>query len=98
MQPEGDGYMPLFCAAQWIATEGAVLDFDPAEEGVSRRAYKLLLAAIASDKVHVIGTNGGRREPVPGFNFADCEVSYPFSESSFNLLLSRDLYLLLPIH
>lgn len=91
--PDGDGYMPLSCAAQWIATTGGTLNFDPADEMIWRHAYGLLMEAIADDKVRVVGSNGGRREPVPGFNFADCQVSYPLSETPFDLMMSTEMYL-----
>ena len=93
MAPVGDGYMPLSCAAQWIATTGGALCFDPADEMIWRHAYGLLMEAIAADKVRVVGSNGGRREPVPGFNFADCQVSYPLSETPLDLMMSTEMYL-----
>lgn len=91
--PVGEGYMPLYCAAQWIATKGAAFQFDPEEESVWRSAYDELLSAIASEKVRVVGTRNGQREVVPGFHFADCSVDYPFGSAELNVLAGEDLYL-----
>ena len=93
MKPEGGGYMPLYCAAQWIATKGGSIGFDPCDESVWKPAYEQLLARIASEEIKVIGVRNGERQPVPGFHFAGCRVSYPFVEEPFELLLSDDLYL-----
>jgi hypothetical protein len=93
MKPEGSGYMPLYCAAQWIATEGGSISFDPCDESVWKPAYEQLLARIASEEIKAIGIRNGERQLVPGFHFAGCRVSYPFVEEPFELLLSEDLYL-----
>ena len=47
MRPEGPGYMPLFCAALWIATKGGVVDFDPVRTDQWEPAYSQLLARIS---------------------------------------------------
>jgi hypothetical protein len=91
--PEGDGYMPLGCAAQWIATEGGAIQFDPTDASVWGPAFDKLLGAIASEKVRVVGLRGGAREKVDGYHFAGCLVDYPFSEPSFDLITSDTLYL-----
>jgi hypothetical protein len=91
--PVGDGYMPLSCAAQWIATSGGAIEFEPSDQDVWRRAYGLLLDAIASEKVRVTGINAGRRDPVPPYIFADCAVDYPFAEISLELMTSSEIYL-----
>jgi hypothetical protein len=93
MRPDGAGYMPLYCAAQWIATEGGSISFDPCDDNVWKPAYKRLLARIASEEVRVIGVRNGERQPVPGLHFAGCRIDYPFIEEPFELLLSEDLYL-----
>jgi hypothetical protein len=93
MKPEGPGYMPLYCAAQWIATRGGSVTFDPSDESVWKDAYDQLLARISSEEIKVIGTRDGRRQPVPGYHFAGCRVDYPFADSPFELLLSEELYL-----
>jgi hypothetical protein len=85
MKPEGAGYMPLYCAAQWIATQGGAVSFDLADENVWRPAYEQLLARIASEEIKVVGTRNGERQPVPGYHFAGCKVSYPFVEEPFEL-------------
>ena len=85
--------MPLYCAAQWIATRGGSINFDPCDESVWAEAYAELLARIASEQVTVIGTKDGTRQPVPAYHFAGCRVDYPFSDTPFDRLLSEDLYL-----
>ncbi len=91
--PEGDGYMPLYCAAQWIATKGSTIESDPQDLSIWRVAYDELLAAISSDKVRVVGTRSGQREAVPGYLFAGCEVDYPFGSAEVELLAGEHLYL-----
>jgi hypothetical protein len=93
MKPEGAGYMPLYCAAQWIATHGGSVSFDPSDESVWKPAYEQLLARIASEEIKVVGSRNGERQPVLGYHFAGCRVSYPFVEEPFELLLSNELYL-----
>ncbi len=93
MKPEGPGYMPLYCAAQWIATCAGSVSFDPSDENVWKPAYEQLLARIASEEIKVVGIRNGERRPVPGYHFAGCRVSYPFVEEPFELLLSNELYL-----
>lgn len=93
MKPEGPGYMPLYCAAQWIATRGGSSSFDPEDESIWKLAYDDLLARIASEQIAVIGTANGERQPVPGYHFAACRVSYPYSDTPLELLFSEDLYL-----
>jgi len=91
--PTGNGYMPLFCASQWIATEGGKLSFDPTDVEVWRSAYAVLLAAIASAKVRAIGVKGGQPEPVPAHLFAGIHVDYPYVDASLDLMMSNDLIL-----
>jgi hypothetical protein len=91
--PAGEGYMPLYCAAQWIATKGATVEFDPKDGSFWRTAYDELLSAIASEKVRVVGTHNGQREVVPGFHFAGCQVDYPYSSAELDVLAGEDVYL-----
>jgi hypothetical protein len=93
MPPEGDGYMPLYCAAQWIATEGGAVGFDPVDESKWRPAFDRLLGAIASLKVRVVGLRAGERNAVPPFHFAGCVVAYPHAEPSLELILGETIYL-----
>ena len=74
VSPEGAGYMPLYCAAQWIATRGGTVDFDPNYLDVWDSAYAELLARIASDQVAVIGVRGTAREKLDGHLFAGIRV------------------------
>lgn len=93
MRPDGLGVMPLYCAAQWIATEGGTVDFDPIDLDRWRAAYGELLARISSDEMKVIGFRDGMREPVPGYQFAGVKVSYPFAHAPLDLILSDEMYL-----
>lgn len=93
MRPEGGGYMPLFCAAQWIATEGGTVDFDGRDTDRWRPAFAQLLARIASEEVKVIGVSDGKNEPLPGWRFARIKVAYPYESTPLDLLVSYDLYL-----
>lgn len=93
VRPDGPGVMPLYCAAQWIATEGGAIDVDPADVGRWTAAYGELLARISSDEMKVIGFRDGMREPVPGYQFAGVKVSYPFADAPLELILSDEMYL-----
>jgi hypothetical protein len=61
MKPDSTGYMPLYCAAQWIATRGGTLEINPLGEGLWREAFKDLLDRIASEDVRVIGVRVPKR-------------------------------------
>ena len=91
--PTGDGYMPLGCAAQWIATEGGAIAFDPTDNTVWAAAFDQLLGAVASEKVRVVGLRAGAREIVQGFQFAGCRVDYPFADPTIDLMMSETVYL-----
>jgi hypothetical protein len=93
MPPIGEGFMPLYHAAQWIATIGATVEFDPEDQTIWQAAYDQLLSAIASDKVRVVGTRNGQREVIPGFHFAGCAVDYPFNNAELEVVAGEDLYL-----
>jgi hypothetical protein len=87
VSPTGGGFMPLYCAAQWVASKGGNEEFDPLDLPRWKTAYSELLARLASDDIRVIGKANGMREPVAGFNFAACPIDYPFQEANFDLVL-----------
>ena len=91
--PIGPGYMPLYCAAQWIATTRRKATFDPNDETIWKEAFDELLARISSEQVKAIGMRNGQRELVPAHHFAACRVDYPFSNAPMELVLSEELYL-----
>lgn len=91
--PTGDGYMPLYCAAQWIATRGDSFKFDPEDRAVWMAAYDQLLSAIASEKVRVVGFRDGQPELVAGYHFAGCAIDYPFGSVEMDLRMGDRLYL-----
>ena len=92
--PGGDGYMPLYCAAQWIATEGGRRDFDPEDVEIWRPTFVELLAVLSSEMVRVVGIGkDGLREPVAGHFFAGLQVDYPFNEPTIELFMGEEFYL-----
>jgi hypothetical protein len=95
MKPEGAGYMPLYCAAQWIVTRGGTLEINPLDEALWREAFKDLRDHIASEDVKVLGMREGatETETVSGMHFASCSVNYPFSDVRLDLVCSKELCL-----
>jgi hypothetical protein len=85
--------MSLYCAAQWIASNGDTEGFDPLELPRWKTAYGELLARLASEDVRVVGKANGVPELVPGFNFVACPVDYPFQDTDFDLYCGNVLYL-----
>ena len=54
--PEGSGYMPLWCAVEWIVTKGQAVDSNTiADEDPWKAAYRALLDAIAGENIKAIG-------------------------------------------
>jgi hypothetical protein len=43
--------------------------------------------------VRVIGTKDGAREPVPGYHFVDCPISYPHEIGSLDSILGEQVFL-----
>jgi hypothetical protein len=93
VKPDGAGYMPLYCVAQWIVTHGGTRVINRFDEVLWREAYKVLLDRIASEDVKVLGVRDGATETVSGIHFASCSVVYPFSDAPLDLILSKELCL-----
>lgn len=93
MPPTGFGYMPLYCAAQWIATEGGQRHFDPTDVAQWRPAYRDLLEAISSEAVRIVGVSDHRTIPVPPYLFAGIRVEHPHEEMDLDTLFSDELVL-----
>ena len=91
--PTGGGFMPLYCAAQWIGGRGGAEEFNPMDLSRWKAAFGELLARLASDDIRVVGKANGMREPVAGFNFAACPIDYPFQEMDLDLHCGSELYL-----
>ena len=91
--PEGTGYMPLYCAAHWIATKGSTLQINPLDLEVWKSPFSQLLSRISSDEVAVTGLRKGQRKKIEGHIFAGIAVDYPFADTPVELLLSTELYL-----
>lgn len=85
--------MPVYCAAQWIATRGGQEDFDLGETGRWQTAFRQLLDRVASCEVRISGIGSGARELIPGVVFAGCQVDYPNQELSYELGWSKEYYL-----
>ena len=93
MPPTGLGYLPLYCAAQWIATEGGRVDFSLSDEPRWKAAFDELLAAISSEKVRVTGIRDGLRAPVLPAVFAALRVFYPSGNADDAFLSRGEAYL-----
>jgi hypothetical protein len=93
VKPDGPGYMPLYCAAQWIVTHGGTLEINPLDEALWREAFKDLLDRLASENVKVVGVRNGATETVSGMHFASCSVNYPLSALRSDLVHSKELCL-----
>jgi len=93
MPPSGHGYMPLFCAAQWIAIKGGQHAFDPADVETWRSAFQELLSTIASEAIRVVGMSENQKQPVPAYLFAGIRVDYPYAEAELELIASDELIL-----
>jgi hypothetical protein len=94
MTSDGDGHVPLFCAAHWIATEGGAKIIDPDKLEVWQPAYRKLLTAIISGQAQVFGVEAGARVPVEGYKFVDCAIQYPYHIRDFDIELGGELLLL----
>ena len=93
--PHGDGDMPLYCAAQWIATAGGAKSIDPNDESVWAPAYKGLLDAIISGQINVTGTDeNGERDIVLAHKFSSCAVQHPYHTRDFDLARGKRAWLL----
>ena len=92
--PEGSGYMPLWCAVEWIVTKGQAVDSNTiADEDPWKAAYRALLDAIAGENIKAIGLWQGLNEPIPACHFASCPVEYPWADFSMKLAIGEELYL-----
>ncbi len=92
--PEGMGDFPVYCAAQWITTQGGTRTFDPSEKTIWDAAYDELKAHVRSDLVSVTGIRNGISEKIDSHIFSvSLPVDLPFAEPSFDLIVSDDLYL-----
>jgi hypothetical protein len=93
MSPEGPGYMPLYFAAQWIATRGGNFTFDPHHTPNWHGPYADLLARISLGEVTVTGVRDGIGGKLDPHLFASVRVAYPYADEPLDLILSEDVYL-----
>lgn len=92
--PEGSGYMPFFCAVQWVATEGGAIEIDPKDVRIWERSYRTVLDKVASGQVRISGVRDGLRQPIDGIIFADCMIDYPYQNTTLEMSLSEEFILL----
>lgn len=94
VRPEGPGDFPLYCAAQWIATEGGTRTINPADPLIWDAVFDELKARIASGHVNVTGVRNGKPERIEPHIFSSAlRVGLPLSEEPLDLILSDELYL-----
>ncbi len=94
VRPDGPGDFPLYCAAQWIATQGGTRSFDSADTPIWDAAFEELKAHIASGHVSVTGVRNGKPEKIEGHIFSSAlRVGHPFSDEPLELILNDELYL-----
>jgi len=93
MAPDGPGLMPLFRAAQWIATEGGAVEIDPEDVSNWERSYRTLLDHVASGQVRISGRRDGLRQPIDGTIFADCMIDYPYQNTTIEMVMSEEYIL-----
>jgi hypothetical protein len=93
LRPEGSGFMPLYCAALWIATEGGIRDFVANDVTIWKRAFADLLERIGASEVRVNGVRDGAREAIPGVVFAGCAVDHPHCDDGASLVWGDAYYL-----
>jgi hypothetical protein len=94
VRPDGPGDFPLYCAAQWIATQGGTRTFDPADTSIWDAAFEELKAHIASGHVSVTGVRNGKPERIEGHIFSSAlRVGHPVSDEPLDLILNDELYL-----
>jgi hypothetical protein len=85
--------MALYCAAQWIATEGGGRTFDPTDAEIWHTAFRMLLDAASSQRVRVTGIADQQRESVPAPLFAGIQVDYPTIPTPLDIIFSDELVL-----
>src|SRR5262249_11861577 len=92
--PEGGGYTPFSQATYWIATNGGSKSFDVNDQAAWKPAHDELLAHIASNNVQIIGQNSdGMNEKIDGLLFAGLRVSYPYHDTSSELLFGSEPFI-----
>jgi hypothetical protein len=85
--PDGNGMMPLYSAAQWIALKGGFgTTFDPSSatsEAIWKAAYDELCDAISVGKFQAHGRFMGVARALPPKLIDRRFVSYPFRDIDF---------------
>jgi hypothetical protein len=92
LRPDGSGYMPLFTAALWIATEGHRHDVEHLDQGAWNTAYGELMNRVSAGEVGVTGLHAGERIQVPGHELA-VRVVLPAAATPLELIFRAEPYL-----
>jgi hypothetical protein len=89
------GYYPFTQAALWIATKGGQARFKLNDRGAWKAGYDELLKRVVSDDVEVIGRRNeeGLNEKIPGFVFAEVQISLPFEDTPDRILFGNYPYI-----
>jgi hypothetical protein len=79
VEPSGDGYLPLFCAAHWIASQGGAVEPGWTAD-TWQAAYRHLLCRVQVGTIEVIGERENDIEVIKPYQFASCRIAYPFED------------------
>jgi hypothetical protein len=93
LRPDHAGYMTVFHALLWIATQGGMDDFDPVDATRWQQAFGALLPALSSGQVPLTGIGSRGREVVEPHVLADCRFEPPLGAAPEGLNFGTDLYL-----
>jgi hypothetical protein len=95
----GGGYLPLFSAAHWIASEGGTRFVSLADHGKWEKALSELLIAVPSENIETVGTRDGVRELVPAHQFTGIGAYLAFGPTApTDLSTATEPYLLMRPH
>jgi hypothetical protein len=91
--PEPGSYMPLYSAAQWIASRAFEVVPDEIDEEEWRTSYRSLLDALSAGKVRASGVRGGERSLISPHAFAACRIVHWWEGYQQDIAGGRELYL-----
>ena len=93
MSPVGDGYMPVYYVALWIATKGGAVTHAGACPGFWQDAYKSIVDAASSGSIRVFGKRRGTVKAIAARRFVELAVQYPDVEWNAELWDGDELFL-----
>lgn len=98
LSPIGEGSMPLYCCAHWIAANGGTVDFDLYDSNLPETfsaAFEELCTNIGSEEVSgVTGLRDGKRERIDCVKFQLIKFQHPFSNTDLSFGDEPELFLL----